>query len=78
MRRLPGILLLTGATLIVIVALMVSGLRLALPHLNTWRPALLEKISSATGVPVQASHVDAAWQTFGPTLDVRDIRAQLS
>ncbi|ALB61343.1 FIG005080: Possible exported protein [Cronobacter condimenti 1330] len=78
MRRLPGILLLTGATLVVIVALMVSGLRLALPHLNTWRPALLEKISAATGVPVQASHIAAAWQTFGPTLDVRDIRVQLS
>ncbi|ELY6225440.1 AsmA2 domain-containing protein YhdP [Cronobacter muytjensii] len=78
MRRLPGILLLTGATLIVIVALMVSGLRLVLPHLNTWRPALLEKISSATGVPVQASRVEASWQTFGPTLDVRDIHAQLS
>ncbi|MFO6425984.1 hypothetical protein ACLBOM_05965 [Escherichia coli] len=37
MRRLPGILLLTGAALVVIAALLVSGLRIALPHLNAWR-----------------------------------------
>ncbi|MCT4714684.1 AsmA2 domain-containing protein YhdP [Enterobacteriaceae bacterium H18W14] len=77
MRRLPGILLLTGATLIVIVALLVSGLRLALPHLNAWRPALLEKIESITGVPVDASQINASWQNFGPMLEVRDIKAGL-
>ncbi len=77
MRRLPGILLLTGATLIVIVALLVSGLRLVLPHLDAWRPALLEKIEAMTGTPVDASQIQAGWQNFGPTLDVRDIRAGL-
>ncbi|HAF7562255.1 TPA: hypothetical protein GNC42_004282 [Salmonella enterica subsp. enterica serovar Gallinarum] len=41
MRRLPGILLLTGAALIVIAALLVSGLRLALPHLDAWRCLIL-------------------------------------
>lgn len=77
MRRLPGILLLTGATLIVIVALLVSGLRLVLPHLNAWRPVLLEKLEAMTGTPVDASQIQASWQTFGPTLDVRDIKAGL-
>jgi len=76
-RRLPGILLLTGATLIVIVALLVSGLRLVLPHLDAWRPALLEKIEAMTGTPVDASQIQASWQNFGPTLDVRDIKAGL-
>ena len=78
MRRLPGILLLTGATLIVIVALLVSGLRLILPHLDSWRPELLAKIESATGMPVAASQLNASWQNFGPTLEVRDINAQLN
>ena len=77
MRRLPGILLLTCATLVVIIALLVSGLRLILPHLDTWRPALLAKIEATAGVPVDASHVSASWENFGPTLDVRDIRAGL-
>lgn len=77
MRRLPGILLLTGATLVVIVALLVSGLRLVLPHLDSWRPQLLAKIESTTGVPVDVSQISASWQNFGPTLDVRDINASL-
>ena len=77
MRRLPGILLLTVAALIVIVALLVSGLRLVLPQLNTWRPQLLEKITASTGIPVDASSVTASWENFGPTLDVRDVNAGL-
>ena len=78
MRRLPGILLLTAATVIVVVALLVSGLRLVLPQLNSWRPQVLEKVSAMAGVPVDASQITASWQTFGPTLDVRDIKAGLS
>ncbi|ATF90843.1 AsmA2 domain-containing protein YhdP [Cedecea neteri] len=77
MRRLPGILLLTGVTLVVIVALLVSGLRLVLPHLDAWRPALLDKIEAATGVPVEVSNLKASWENLGPTLDVRDVKAGL-
>ena len=76
MRRLPGILLLTGATLVVIVALLVSGLRLVLPHLDSWRPEILAKIQAQTGIVVDASHLDASWENFGPILDVRDVKAQ--
>ncbi len=78
MRRLPGILLLTVATLIVIVALLVSGLRLMLPHLDNWRPEILSIIKKETGVDVDAGHLQASWQNFGPTLDVRDISAVLN
>ncbi|HAI7832220.1 TPA: AsmA2 domain-containing protein [Escherichia coli O25b:H4-ST131] len=77
MRRLPGILLLTGAALVVIAALLVSGLRITLPHLDAWRPEILNKIESATGMPVEASQLSASWQNFGPTLEAHDIRAEL-
>ncbi|MTD37875.1 AsmA2 domain-containing protein [Erwinia sp. CPCC 100877] len=77
MRRLPGVLMLTAATLIVIIALLVSGLRLALPHLDRWRPALLAKIEAVSGVPVSASHLNATWKNFGPTLEARDIHIGL-
>lgn len=77
MRRLPGILLLTGATLVVIIALLVSGLRLVLPHLDKWRPQLLAQVENATGLPVEASQLHASWQNFGPTLEVRDVKAGL-
>ncbi len=78
MRRLPGILLLTGATLIVIAALLVSGLRLVLPHLDSWREEILTRITAQTGIPVSASQLQARWENFGPELEVRDIQARLN
>lgn len=74
MRRLPGILLIALATLVVIVALLVSGLRLVLPHLDKWRPQLLAQISQIAGRPVDASQLKASWQNFGPTLEIRDLK----
>lgn len=78
MRRLPGILLLTGVTLIVIAALLVSGLRLVLPHLDNWREEILTRITAQTGIPVSASQLQARWENFGPELEVRDIKARLN
>ncbi|WP_058910789.1 AsmA2 domain-containing protein YhdP [Entomohabitans teleogrylli] len=77
MRRLPGILLITGVSLVVVVALLISGLRLLLPHLNSWRPALVEKIEAAAGVPVDIQEIEASWQNFGPTLDIRSLSVGL-
>ena len=77
MRRLPGILLIALAILVVIVALLVSGLRLVLPHLNTWRPQVLEQVSKLAGRPVEASQLKASWENFGPTLEVRDLNTTL-
>lgn len=77
MRRLPGILLLTGAIIVVIVALMVSGLRLVIPHLNSWREPLLEKVSSVTGLPIQASALNGTWENFGPVLEIKDLHVAL-
>ncbi|MGL6018731.1 MAG: AsmA2 domain-containing protein YhdP, partial [Gibbsiella quercinecans] len=73
MRRLPGILLATGATLLVAVALLISGLRLVLPALNDYRPQLLQQVAAFTGLPVQASFIEGHWESFGPRLEVRDI-----
>lgn len=73
MRRLSGYLLATLVTLTVLVALIVSGLRLALPHLERFRPQIVEKIEQYSGVPMKIGSLDASWQSFGPTLDVRDI-----
>lgn len=70
MRRLPRILLLTGAAIVVIIALMVSGLRLLMPHMNGWREPLLQQVSSAIGMPVQASELSGRWENFGPVLEI--------
>ena len=77
MRQLPRILLLLLATIIVIVALLVSGLRLVMPHLNSYRSEILQTVSSASGMPVEAGALQGKWETFGPTLQIRDFNLDM-
>ncbi|QOI57401.1 AsmA2 domain-containing protein YhdP [Rouxiella badensis] len=77
MRRLPGILLTSFATIVVIVALAISGLRLALPQLDRFKQPIVDKIQSMTGVPIALSQVHGSWQTFGPMLELRDLSVKL-
>ncbi|WP_025246653.1 DUF3971 domain-containing protein [Candidatus Sodalis pierantonius] len=75
MKRLPGILMAIGATLIVLVALTVSGLRLALPHLNSFRPQIVSVLNRAFDADIQLRQLHGSWQSFGPTLDIGGIDA---
>ncbi|KAB8306828.1 AsmA2 domain-containing protein [Erwinia endophytica] len=77
MRRLPRILLLTGAAIVVIIALMVSGLRLVMPYMNSWRAPILQQVSSAIGVSVQASELNGQWENFGPVLEIKSLNVGL-
>lgn len=77
MRRLPRILLLTGAIIVVVIALLVSGLRLVMPHMNNWREPLLRQVSSAINMPVTASALNGRWENFGPVLDIDDFNVGL-
>jgi len=77
LRRLPGILLTISATIIVIVALVISGLRLALPQLHRYQDQLVEKIESITGVPIALDQISGSWQTFGPTLELKSLSVTL-
>ena len=78
MRQLPRILLLTGATLVVVTALVVSGLRLLMPHMNAWRVPILERISAVTGTRIEASSLEGAWENFGPRVEIKDVQAALN
>jgi len=77
LRRLPGILLTTCATIIVIVALAISGLRLALPQLHRFQDQLVSKIESLTGVPIELDQISGSWKTFGPTLELKNLSVTL-
>ncbi|MEA9390317.1 AsmA2 domain-containing protein YhdP [Acerihabitans sp. TG2] len=70
MKRLPGIVLALCATLIVLVALAVSGLRLALPYLDDFRPRIVQTLNAATGLNIHIREMHGSWQSFGPTLDI--------
>ncbi|NIF21444.1 AsmA2 domain-containing protein YhdP [Candidatus Pantoea multigeneris] len=78
MRQLPKILLLLVATIIVIVALLVSGLRLLLPHVDSYRGELLKRISQVAGVTVSADSLEGSWENFGPTLQIRQMQVQIN
>ncbi|MGL9722810.1 AsmA2 domain-containing protein YhdP [Sodalis sp. (in: enterobacteria)] len=75
MKRLPGIVMAIGATLIVLVALTVSGLRLALPHLNSFCPQIVSVLNRAFDADIQLRQLHGSWQSFGPTLDIGGIDA---
>ncbi len=75
MRRLPGIIMALFATLIVVVALVVSGLRLALPHLDTFRPKIIETLNRHYAMDIRIREMHGSWQSFGPTLDIGGIDA---
>lgn len=74
-RRIPGIMLACCAALIVVVALAVSGLRLALPHLDRFRPFIIEQLNTAFDAGISIRTMQGKWQSFGPALDVSGITA---
>ncbi|MDA5492993.1 AsmA2 domain-containing protein YhdP [Yersinia intermedia] len=77
MRRLPRIIFATGATMIVVVALLVSGLRMMLPLINDYRLQIVAKVQSISGIPLEVGFMQGSWEPFGPTLELRDIHAKL-
>ncbi|WP_291969421.1 AsmA2 domain-containing protein YhdP [Candidatus Symbiopectobacterium sp.] len=76
MRRLPGLLLMTGATIVVVVALIVSGLRLAMPQLDRFRPQIMACVTSTTGVSVDARRLTGSLASFGPTLSIDGLTSE--
>ncbi len=77
MRKLPRILLLLVTTAIVIVTLLVSVLRLVIPHLDSYRSDILATVSRASGVSVTADELRSRWETLGPTMQIRDLRVDI-
>lgn len=63
--------------MIVVVALLVSGLRMMLPLINDYRLQIVAKVQSISGIPLEVGFMQGSWEPFGPTLELRDIRAKL-
>ena len=78
MRRLPKVLLLVSATVVVIIALLISGLRLVMPNIDTWREPLQKKISAAADMQITAGSLRGKWESFGPRLEIRNLHAALN
>lgn len=77
MRQCVNILLFTSAVIIVMVALLISSLRLALPQLGNHHTSVLNFLSSVSDHNIQAKTVRASWQSFGPALEFSDLDVTL-
>ncbi|AEW44843.1 hypothetical protein SCc_743 [Serratia symbiotica str. 'Cinara cedri'] len=75
MRQLPKILLATSTIVIIIIALLISVLRLVLPTINYYRPQLLEMAVNLSQIPIHANFIQGSWHAHGPRLEMRDINA---
>jgi uncharacterized protein (TIGR02099 family) len=63
----------TFAAIILITAVLVTLVRLSLPHINDHRVNIEQWISSNVGYPVRIEHIDAAWQGWTPYLYLNGI-----
>ncbi|MGK2946239.1 MAG: AsmA2 domain-containing protein YhdP [Candidatus Malihini olakiniferum] len=75
MRRLLGLLLITGATIVVAMALLVSVLQLTMLQLDYFRPKIMAWVASTTDLTVKASLLSGSWESFGPTLVINSLQS---
>ncbi|MGL9759735.1 MAG: AsmA2 domain-containing protein YhdP [Symbiopectobacterium sp.] len=76
-QPLGRLLLLTGATIVVVVALIVSALRLAMSQLDRFRPQIMAWVTSKTGVSIDAQRLTGSWASFGPMLSIDGLTSEL-
>ena len=67
---LIGLLLLYFAA----AAMMLSVRYLVLPHIDSWRPEIERRLSSALGAQVTMGEIAASWSGLNPTLAVENLR----
>lgn len=75
MKKLPGLLLSTAAGLIIMTALLITGARFLMTHLDDYRSQIFSVITSTTGLNVQAQRLSGAWQNTGPSFEVHQLEA---
>lgn len=72
-KRLPKIMLVTAALVLIICALLLSGLRFFLPYINDYRTQIAARFEQTSGIPIEIGHLDAAWHSFGPSLTINQV-----
>ncbi|UDG79727.1 AsmA2 domain-containing protein YhdP [Candidatus Steffania adelgidicola] len=75
MKQLPKFLIAIGVNLIILVALTVTGLNLAITHLNHFRPQIVAILNHDFHTNIQINRLQASWESFGITLDIRGLEA---
>lgn len=74
MRRLLRWVLVLASTVLVLLALLFSGLRLALPYMNDHRAELAAWLSQAWGAPVSFAQIDVQLAAYRPQLVLSEVQ----
>lgn len=73
MKRLPRVVWITTAIVLLLCALLLTGLRFFLPHINSYRQDIIAYVEQNADVSLQIGEIEAAWQSFGPVLTLTDV-----
>lgn len=76
MKRLPRVVLVTTAVILLLCALVLTGLRFLLPNIDSYRPDLIAYIEKKADVSVKIGKIEGAWRYFGPILTLSDTTLQ--
>ncbi len=74
LRHFPRLLLLTAATLVIVVAVALSLARLLLPMAGDYREWLVDQVADYLGTELTVGRLDARWQGLGPVLELGGVR----
>ncbi|HBO23065.1 MAG TPA: DUF3971 domain-containing protein [Providencia sp.] len=73
MKRLPRVVLVTTAVVLLLCALVLTGLRFFLPNINSYRQDIVSYIEKRADIALQIGNIDGAWQYFGPVFTLSDV-----
>lgn len=73
MKRLPRVVWMTTAIVLLLGALLLTGLRFFLPNINYYRQDIIGYIEKNTDITLQIGEIEGAWQSFGPVLTLTDV-----
>ena len=71
--RIVGTLWTIVAAVTIVVAILISVIRLMLPYIDQQRSSIEIWLSEITNRPVQIGEVSASWRGWAPTIDVTDL-----
>ncbi|MDX4946267.1 AsmA2 domain-containing protein YhdP [Providencia manganoxydans] len=73
MKRLPRVVWMTTAIVLLLCALLLTGLRFFLPNINHYRPDIIAYIEENSDISLQIGEITGAWQSFGPVLTLNNV-----
>ncbi|WP_265504168.1 AsmA2 domain-containing protein YhdP [Providencia rustigianii] len=73
MKRLPRVVLVTTAAVLLLCALVLTSLRFLLPNINNYRPEIISYIEKKGDIKLQIGEIAGAWRYYGPEIIIHNV-----